>query len=53
MKIPLTYNLGSVRQRPCQPRPSCPASAAYAKVRKQLATRLAAMKTCIGPTACW
>jgi N-acetylglucosamine-6-sulfatase len=25
----------------------------YAKVRRQLATRLAAMKTCSGPTACW
>jgi hypothetical protein len=29
------------------------ASTAYAKLRKQLATRLAAMKTCIGPTDCW
>jgi N-acetylglucosamine-6-sulfatase len=26
---------------------------AYAKVRRQLADRLAAMKTCSGPTACW
>jgi N-acetylglucosamine-6-sulfatase len=29
------------------------ADPAYAKVRRQLATRLAAMKTCSGPTACW
>jgi N-acetylglucosamine-6-sulfatase len=26
---------------------------AYATIRRQLATRLAAMKACIGPTACW
>ena len=29
------------------------ASSTYAKVRGQLAARLAAMKTCSGPTACW
>jgi N-acetylglucosamine-6-sulfatase len=29
------------------------ADAAYAKVRRQLATRLTAMKTCSGPTTCW
>jgi arylsulfatase A-like enzyme len=29
------------------------ASSTYANVRRQLATRLAAMKTCKGPTACW
>ena len=29
------------------------ADQAYAKVRRQLATRLAAMKACSGPTACW
>jgi arylsulfatase A-like enzyme len=29
------------------------ASAAYATIRHELANRLAAMKTCSGPTACW
>jgi arylsulfatase A-like enzyme len=29
------------------------ASQAYAKIRRKLANRLAAMKTCSGPTACW
>jgi N-acetylglucosamine-6-sulfatase len=29
------------------------ADAGYAKVRRQLATRLAAIKACSGPTACW
>ena len=29
------------------------ASAAYASIRTRLANRLAAMKTCNGPTSCW
>jgi hypothetical protein len=29
------------------------ADPAYAKIRTRLAKRLAAMKTCRGPTACW
>jgi N-acetylglucosamine-6-sulfatase len=29
------------------------ANAAYASIRRGLASRLAAMKTCSGPTACW
>ncbi|MBA3522897.1 MAG: sulfatase, partial [Gemmatimonadales bacterium] len=29
------------------------ATGSYANIRRQLAARLAAMKSCTGPTACW